>query len=55
MEEDEKIYGEVLEVAIRSVCLDYEDILQIHKYVLWNSVPTEQLRRYVFKRSVGMI
>ena len=45
MEEDDKVYGEVLEGVTKRVKLSDRERLDIHKYVNWNSVPTEELRR----------
>lgn len=45
MEEDDKVYGEVLEGGRRNVRLDEHDRLQIHRYVIWNSEPSQNLRR----------
>lgn len=47
MEEDEKVYGEVLEGGAKKVKLNGRELMDIHKYVVWNSVPTQHLRRCV--------
>ena len=44
MEEDVKNYGESLEGAIKNIRLTNRDRLDIHKDILWNFVPTQDLR-----------
>lgn len=45
MEDDEKMYGEVLEGAIHNIKLTERERIDIHSYVIWNSVATQDLRR----------
>ena len=45
MEEDERVYGERVEGGSKKVRLSDRDRADIHKYVIWNSVPTQHLRR----------
>lgn len=45
MEEDEKMYGKVLEGGIKKIKLNDRELLDIHKYVVWNSVQTQELRK----------
>ena len=45
MEEDEKIYGGVLEGGQKKIKLNNRELFDIHKYVVWNFVPTQDLLR----------
>ena len=45
MEDDEKNFGKVLDGGRRKIKLHDRELLDIDKYVVWNSVLTQQLRR----------
>ena len=43
MEEDEKMYGEILKGITQKMKLSEKEVADIHKYVVWKCVPTLQV------------